>query len=646
MDKKEKLLPQLLAYAGKRKVLTYLSLAIASISQLLALAPFLYIWAILRDVIAGDYSRIAHFGWMAVAFAIASILVYFGGLMCSHVAAFRIAANMRKTLMQHIMSLPIGFLDSLGSGKVRKWVQESTQSTETYLAHQLPDKAGMYATMLGLAVLMFLFDWRMGLLCLATVVLALIVMLSLMTGSKLKRKMGEYNKALDAMSNEAVEYVRGIPVVKTFGQSVFSFKRFKDSIDQYRTWVIAYTIDLRLPMTLYTTFVNASFAMLIGLTLMVANHGNVDGEYLLNLLYYVIITPAIAVTLNRIMFASENEMIVAEALDKTGQMVLKLGIATVALTGAYLLAGGGLNVLTLFMFLLVASRLYDPMSGSLINLGAVVSLGVQCERMDEILCHEEQRGTESLSNKGYDVEFKDARFAYDTSETVLDGVSFTARQGEVTALIGPSGSGKTTVSRLASRFWDIPSGTITVGGMDISKIDPETLMSLYSIVFQDVTLFNNTVLENIRIGRKDATDEEVIAAARLAHVDAFAEKMPDGWNSLIGENGSELSGGVRQRISIARAFLKDAPIILLDEATASLDVENETFIQESLSRLVKDKTVIIIAHRMRTVAGVDKIVVLKDGCVAECGTPADLTASGGFYKKMQELQQGALGWNL
>jgi ATP-binding cassette subfamily B protein len=266
--------------------------------------------------------------------------------------------------------------------------------------------------------------------------------------------------------------------------------------------------------------------------------------------------------------------------------------------------------------------------------------------MDEILCHDEQGGTESLSNKGYDVEFKDVRFAYDTSETVLDGVSFTARQGEVTALIGPSGSGKTTVSRLASRFWDIASGTVTVGGMDISKVDPETLMSLYSIVFQDVTLFNNTVLENIRIGRKDATDEEVIAAAKLAHVDAFAEKLPEGWNSLIGENGSELSGGERQRISIARAFLKDAPIILLDEATASLDVENETFIQESLSRLVKDKTVIIIAHRMRTVAGADKIVVLKDGKVDECGTPFDLTLSGGFYKKMQDLQQGALGWNL
>lgn len=330
----------------------------------------------------------------------------------------------------------------------------------------------------------------------------------------------------------------------------------------------------------------------------------------------------------------------------SGQMILKLGIATVALVGSWLLSQGSLDVLTFFMFLLVASRLYDPMSGSLINLGAAVSLGIQCERMDEILCHEEQRGTETLTNKGYDVEFKDVHFAYDTSETVLSGVTFTARQGEVTALIGPSGSGKTTISRLASRFWDIPSGTITVGGMDVSKIDPETLMNLYSIVFQDVTLFDNTVLENIRIGRKDATDEEVIAAARLAHVDVFAEKLPSGWNSLIGENGSELSGGERQRISIARAFLKDAPIILLDEATASLDVENETFIQESLSRLVKDKTVIIIAHRMRTVAGADKIVILKDGKVEECGSPSKLTASGGFYKRMQDFQNNAQEWNI
>jgi len=330
----------------------------------------------------------------------------------------------------------------------------------------------------------------------------------------------------------------------------------------------------------------------------------------------------------------------------SGQMILKLGIATVALTGASLLVSGSLNIATFFMYLLVASRLYDPMAGALINLGAVLSMNVQCERMDEILSHKEQGGVPELGNKGYDIEFRDVRFAYDSSETVLDGVSFTAKQGEVTALIGPSGSGKTTVSRLAARFWDIASGTITVGGMDVSKVDPETLMSLYSIVFQDVTLFNNTVLENIRIGRKDATDEEVIAAARLAHVDVFAERLPQGWNTPIGENGSELSGGERQRISIARAFLKDAPIILMDEATASLDVENETFIQESLSRLVKDKTVILIAHRMRTVAGADKIVVLEEGKVAECGTPAALAASGGFYSRMRDLQRQAQDWNI
>ena len=319
----------------------------------------------------------------------------------------------------------------------------------------------------------------------------------------------------------------------------------------------------------------------------------------------------------------------------TGQILLKVGIATVALAGAWLLGGGRLDLMVFFMFLLVASRLYDPLQASLINLGAANSLNVQCERMAGILEHPVQGGVHELSNKGYDIRFEDVRFAYETGGTpVLNGVSFAARQGEVTAVIGPSGSGKTTVSRLAARFWDIPSGRITVGGMDVSKVDPETLMSLYSIVFQDVILFNNSILENIRIGRKDATDEEVLAAARAAHVDVFAEHLTDGWNTLIGENGSELSGGERQRISIARAFLKDAPIILLDEATASLDVENETFIQESLSRLIRGKTVLVIAHRMRTVAGASKIVVLKDGKVQTEGTPQELAGRPGFYRDM------------
>lgn len=330
----------------------------------------------------------------------------------------------------------------------------------------------------------------------------------------------------------------------------------------------------------------------------------------------------------------------------SSQMILKLGIGTVALVGGILLAKGELDVITFFMFLMVVSRIYDPMQVSLQNLAAIIATGVQSSRLDEILSHEVQEGTRKMDNKGYDIEFSNVGFSYESGETVLNDVSFVAKQGEVTALIGPSGGGKTTVSRLASRFWDVNQGTITVGGMDISKIDPETLMSLYSIVFQDVTLFNNTVMENIRIGKMDATDEEVIAAAKLAHCDGFAEKLADGWNTMIGENGSELSGGERQRISIARAFLKDAPIILLDEATASLDVDNETMIQESLSRLIKDKTVMIIAHRMRTVADADKIVVLKDGTVAENGSPEALEKQGGIYANMVKTQLLARDWKL
>lgn len=330
----------------------------------------------------------------------------------------------------------------------------------------------------------------------------------------------------------------------------------------------------------------------------------------------------------------------------SSQMILKLGIGTVALVGGILLAKGELDVITFFMFLMVVSRIYDPMQVSLQNLAAIIATGVQSSRLDEILSHEVQGGTRKMDNKGYDIEFSNVGFSYESGETVLNDVSFVAKQGEVTALIGPSGGGKTTVSRLASRFWDVNQGTITVGGMDISQIDPETLMSLYSIVFQNVTLFNNTVMENIRIGKMDATDEEVIAAAKLAHCDEFAEKLADGWDTMIGENGSELSGGERQRISIARAFLKDAPIILLDEATASLDVDNETMIQESLSRLIKDKTVMIIAHRMRTVADADKIVVLKDGTVAENGSPEALEKQGGIYANMVKTQLLARDWKL
>lgn len=346
--------------------------------------------------------------------------------------------------------------------------------------------------------------------------------------------------------------------------------------------------------------------------------------------------------------AVENHAIVAEfsnaAFVCSAQMILKLGIGTVAVVGSSLLIKGEISVLTLFMFLLVVTRMYEPFQIALQNVAAIISLDANCRRMDEILSHEEQTGSEILDNKGYDIKFDHVAFSYKDGEQVLSDVSFTAKQGEVTALIGPSGGGKTTVSRLAARFWDNDKGTITVGGMNVSKIDPEKLLSLYSIVFQDVTLFNNTVMENIRIGKKDATDEEVMAAARLAHCEDFVEKMPEKWNSMIGENGSELSGGERQRISIARAFLKDAPIILMDEATASLDVDNESLIQESISKLIRNKTVLIIAHRMRTVDGVDKIVVLKDGKVAEQGSPEELRKANGIYKHMADMQLSSDQW--
>ena len=350
---------------------------------------------------------------------------------------------------------------------------------------------------------------------------------------------------------------------------------------------------------------------------------------------------------NKIKAVEKNAMFVEftnAAFVCSAQMILKLGIGTVAVVGSALLLNGQITVLTFFMFLLVVTRMYEPLQISLQNLSAIISADTNCKRMDEILSYEEQEGNEELTNDGYDIQFDHVSFAYKDGEQVLSDVSFMAKRGEVTALIGPSGGGKTTVTRLAARFWDNDTGSITVGGMKVTDIDPEKLLSLYSIVFQDVTLFNDTIMENIRIGRQGATDEEVMEAARLAHCDEFVERMPEKWNTMIGENGSELSGGEGQRISIARAFLKDAPIILMDEATASLDVDNESFIQESISKLICDKTVLIIAHRMRTVDGVDKIVVLKDGTVAEQGSPAELKQTDGIYKHMVEMQMESAAW--
>ena len=575
-----------MGYAGNYRYFTYASWVLSAVSALVALVPFVYIWKILRDVLnaAPDYAQavnIPHYGWMAVLFAVLSYLIYIAALMCSHLSAFRVATNLRLAVSEHLAVLPLGFAETFGSGKLRKIFHESTGAAETYLAHQLPDQYNAIATPVGLLVLLLAFDWRLGLLSLAPVVLAFLIMAT-MTGKQMAEKMRQYGNALESMSNEAVEYVRGIPVVKTFGQSVFSFKKFKATIDEYEKWVISYTKDLRLPMMFYTAAVNGVFAFLIAGGLLFTAHG-VTPEFLLNLLFYIIITPVISLTLTRMMYMSESKMVVADAL----------------------------------------ARIDSVLEAAPMQVQAVPQYP-----------------------KDSSVTLRDVHFSYDGKTEVIKGVSLEIQPGQTVAFVGPSGGGKTTVSRLAARFWDYQKGSITVGGMEVSRIDPEKLMSLYSIVFQDVTLFDNTILENIRLGRKGATDEEVLAAAKLANCEEFAEKLLDKWNTNIGENGCALSGGERQRISIARAFLKDAPIILLDEATASLDVENETAIQEALSRLIKDKTVLIIAHRMRTVSSADKIVVLKDGAVAEQGAPAQLLHKGGIFAHMVQLQTKSQGWSL
>ncbi|MBR1706627.1 MAG: ABC transporter ATP-binding protein [Bacteroidales bacterium] len=590
MEKRQNILKPLLDYAGKRRALTWLSMFLSGVGQLLALMPFICIWAILREVldVAPDFSAasgVTRYGWMAVGFAIASILVYFGALMCSHLAAFRIVSNMRKALLQHIMTLPIGFLDSIGSGKIRKWVQDSTESTETYLAHQLPDKAGMYATMAGLAVLMFLFDWRMGLLCLATVFLAFIVMVSLMTGPALKKKMAEYGLALDAMSNEAVEYVRGIPVVKTFGQSVFSFKRFKTAIDEYQKWVIAYTLQLRLPMTLYTVLVNSSFAVLIGITLVVLEGGSPSHGFLLNLLYYIIITPAIAVTLNRIMFASENEMIVAEALSKMD------------------------NILSI-------EPLMEPVEPKI------------------------------PSNN--DIELRNVHFRYPQAErNAVEGISLAIPAGMKIAFVGPSGGGKTTLASLIARFFDVSGGSISLGGVDIRDIGKKELMDRISFVFQDSRLLKTSILENVRMGRPTASREEVLEALRKAQCDDILEKLPQGVDTVIGTCGTYLSGGEQQRIAIARVMLKDSPVMILDEATAFADADNEVRVQQAFSELSSEgKTIIMIAHRLSSVTDTDCICLLEDGHITQQGPHEALLKKGGKYADMWKQYAESIKWNI
>ena len=586
MLKKPSNLQRLLGYAGNHKYLTYASWVLSALSALLALVPYWYIWQVIREVlaVAPDFSQAQNLvrnGWMAVLFAVLAVLVYIAALMCSHMGAFRIATNLRLAAMEHIVQLPLGAAERFGSGRLRKTVNESSAATETYLAHQLPDRAGAIATPCGLLVLLLVFDWRLGLLSLAPVLLAFLIMM-MMTGTQMRQKMKEYQNALDDMSNEAVEYVRGIPVVKTFGQTIFSFKKFKDSIDRYRVWVIAYTKELRLPMMLYTAAVNGVFVFLIAGVLLLTQNG-VTSEFLLNLMFYIIITPIISVTLTRIMFQSENAMIVDDAL----------------------------------------------------------------QRIDSVLDLQPLKETRHPRHpKDGSVELSHIHFSYDGENEVLKDVCLAIPAGQRVAFVGPSGGGKTTLANLISRFFDPQRGSVKIGGVDVRDIPKEELMNTVAFVFQNSRLLKASILDNVRLGRPDATREEVLDALHNAQCDDILEKLPQGMDTVIGAKGVYLSGGEQQRIAIARVMLKDAPILILDEATAFADPDNESRVQAAFSRLSQGKTVIMIAHRLSTVANVDKIYVIQDGKIAEHGTSRELLAQGGLFSRMWNNYQTSVQWKV
>ena len=584
--KKQSNISRLMGYAGKHRYFTYASWLLAVISALIALLPFVYIWKIIKEVldVAPNFSSatgLVHNGIMAMIFAIVSFLVYISALMCSHLAAFRVATNMRVAVTEHIAKLPLGFADSFGSGKLRKIINDSTGATETYLAHQLPDKYAALATPVGLLVLLFVFDWRLGLLSLIPVVLAFLVMSS-MTGKHMAEKMKQYNNALENMSNEAVEYVRGIPVVKTFGQSVFSFKKFKSTIDEYQKWVVAYTKDMRVPMMFYTAAINGVFAFLIAGALWFTADGVTNG-FLLNLIFYIVITPVISLTLTKMMYMSENNMIVKDALERID------GVLSVS-----------------------------PMS--------------------------ESETPEYPADSS--VELNDVHFSYDGKNEVIRGVSMNIGAGQTVALIGPSGGGKSTLAGLIARFFDVKSGSIKVGGADIREIPKEELMNAVSFVFQDSKLIKATIAENVKLGKPDATDEEVAAALHTAQCDDIIQKLPDGADTVIGTKGVFLSGGERQRIAIARAVLKNAPVIILDEATAFADPDNEAKVQKAFSELSKGKTVIMIAHRLSTVANADCIYVIKDGLIAESGRRDELLEKNGVFAEMWKEYAASVEWKV
>lgn len=590
--KKQSNLSRLMGYAGAKRILTYLSWVLSAMSALLSLVPFWYIWRIIHDIleVSPDFSQagnVTRYGWSAVLFAVISIVVYIAALMCSHMSAFRVAANIRKELMRHITALPLGVTEKYGSGKLRRIVNTSSTATETYLAHRLPDKAGAIATPIGLLFLLLAFDWRLGLLSLVPVVLGFLIMMK-MTGKSMEQKMKEYQNALSDMSNEAVEYVRGVPVVKTFGQTIFSFKRFKATIDNYEKWVIAYTKALRLPMMFYTTAINGVFAFLIagGIAF---TRGGVTNELLLNLIFYIVITPVIGTTLTKIMFMSEDAMIVNDAISRIDEVLNEKPL---------------------------------PESG---------------------VDHVPSDNSITLEHVSYSYNKESLAIP---KKNALNDVSLSIKPGQVVALVGASGGGKTTLANIVTRFFDPQKGRILIGNMDIRDIPKETLMNKVSFVFQNSRLIKASILENVRMARPGATREEIADALKTAQCLDIIEKLPNGIDTVVGTNGVYLSGGEQQRIAIARAILKNAPILILDEATAFADPDNEVRVQQALSALSKGKTVIMIAHRLSSITDADCIYVLQDGEIAESGTHSGLIGKNGIFARMWKNYSEAAEWKI
>ena len=584
--KKQSNLSILMDYAGGYRILTYLSWILSVMSALISLVPFWYIWRIIRDVLkaAPDFSQaenVTRYGWSAVLFAVIAIVVYIAALMCSHISAFRVAANMRKKIMRHITTLPLGITEKYGSGNLRRIVNTSSAATETYLAHRLPDKAGAVATPIGLLFLLLAFDWRLGLLSLVPVILGFLIMMK-MTGAEMEQKMKEYQNALSDMSNEAVEYVRGVPVVKTFGQTIFSFKRFKAAIDNYETWVIAYTKALRMPMMFYTTAINGVFAFLIAGGIIFTRSGVTD-ELLLNLIFYIVITPAIGTTLTKIMFMSEDAMIVGDAIS----------------------------------------------------------------RIDEVL-REKPLSESPADNVPEDnsIVLEHVTYSYDGKKNALNDISLSIKAGQTVALVGASGGGKTTLANIITRFFDPQKGRILIGNVDIRDIPKETLMNKVSFVFQNSRLIKASILENVRMAKPDATCEEAAHALEDAQCLDIIKKLPNGIDTVIGTNGVYLSGGEKQRIAIARAVLKNAPILILDEATAFADPDNEVRVQQALSALSNGKTVIMIVHRLSSITNADCIYVLQDGEIAESGTHEELIRKNGIFTRMWKNYSEAAEWKI